>query len=284
MRLLAISDLHLGYAANRDVIAALPASPDDWLILAGDIGETLDHLRFAIETLRPRFARMVWVPGNHDLWTWPRDPCRLKGEARYLELVELCRAHDVLTPEDPYAAFDDRTIVAPLFLGYDYTFAPDGMSPTDARAWAAEAGIYCADEHWLGTAPYADMAAWCHARVAYTERRLAAVVAGKRLVLVNHYPLRRDLCRPLRIPRFSPWCGTRLTEDWHTRFPVDIVVSGHLHMPATDWRDGVRFEEVSLGYPNQWRRRARPPEAHLRVILPAPPAPATGFGGPFWHR
>lgn len=31
---------------------------------------------------------------------------------------------------------------------------------------------------------------------------------------------------------------------------------GHLHTPYTAWIDGVRFEEVSLGYHNQWPNAA----------------------------
>ncbi len=91
-------------------------------------------------------------------------------------------------------------------------------------------------------------------------------------MLVNHFPLRRDLAVLPAIPRFTIWCGTRRTEDWHTRFPVRAVVSGHLHIRATHWRDRVRFEEVSLGYPRHWQ-----PEQglapYLREILPGPPGP-----------
>ena len=36
------------------------------------------------------------------------------------------------------------------------------------------------------------------------------------------------------------------------------VVYGHLHIPRTTWYDGVRFEEVSLGYPREWRARGGP--------------------------
>jgi hypothetical protein len=36
------------------------------------------------------------------------------------------------------------------------------------------------------------------------------------------------------------------------------------------WYDGVRFEEVSLGYPREWQRRAAAP-AVPRQILPATP-------------
>ncbi|MYU48090.1 hypothetical protein GTV15_15710, partial [Streptomyces sp. SID7803] len=30
---------------------------------------------------------------------------------------------------------------------------------------------------------------------------------------------------------------------------------GHLHIPRTTWYDGVRFEEVSVGYPRERRQR-----------------------------
>ena len=91
------------------------------------------------------------------------------------------------------------------------------------------------------------------------------------LVIVNHFPLRQDLAVLPRIPRFSIWCGTRLTEDWHVRYRAQAVVYGHLHIRATHHRDGVRFEEASLGYPQNWDA-ARGVEPYLRQILPDPHA------------
>ncbi len=72
------------------------------------------------------------------------------------------------------------------------------------------------------------------------------------------------------------------TEDWHRRYRARLVISGHLHMRATDWRDGVRFEEVSLGYPRQWDAAKGAPH-YLRQVLPGPDAPAPD-AGPVWHR
>jgi hypothetical protein len=44
-------------------------------------------------------------------------------------------------------------------------------------------------------------------------------------------------------------------------------------MRGTPFRDRVRFEEVSLGYPRDWRRE-RGMQAYLREILPGPAASA----------
>lgn len=275
MRLLAISDLHLGIATNWEALVALPACPDDWLVLAGDIAERLERTREAFELLSPRFARLIWVPGNHDLWTMPDETCG-RGEAKYWALIELARRHGVVTPEDPYPLWTGPggpCLIAPLFLLYDYSFRPDDVPLDGVILWAEEQHSVCADELLLDPAPYPDRAAWCAERCRLTERRLEEAGADLPKVIVNHYPLRRDLIHIPRIPRFSPWCGTRLTENWHRRFNARVVVSGHLHTRRTDWRDGTRFEEVSLGYPRQWNR-AHGLTAYLREILPGPEAPA----------
>ena len=254
MTLWAISDLHVGFEANRRAVEALPAYPEDWLILGGDTGDTAAQLQLVLDVVTARFAQVIWVPGNHDLWTPRSWPDAKRGVAHYERLVAQCRNAGVATPEDPFLEWPEapRAVIAPCFTLYDYSFAPDGLSPAQAVAWAAADDVRCADEALLAPAPYDSREAWCAARVTYTEARLAAVPPGTPIVLVNHFPLRPDLAVLPRIPRFTIWCGTTRTADWHRRFPLAVVVSGHLHMRSTRWRDGVRFEEVSLGYPAQW--------------------------------
>ena len=178
----------MGYPENRELVAGLrPESASDWLLVAGDVGEFLADIEWALRVLSERFATVVWVPGNHDLWTHRREPVPLRGEHRYQRLAEL-----------------------------------DPELPT---------------------------------------------------ILVNHFPLVREPTLVLRYPVFSQWCGTTRTARWHVRFNAAAVVYGHLHIPRTAWYDGVRFEEVSLGYPREWRRRGRPP-LRPRQIFPAGPVPA----------
>lgn len=271
MKLWAISDLHVGFRENREVVTALTGAPDDWLILAGDLGETVQHLRWVFGVLRPRFRQLVWVPGNHELWTVPHAD-DLRGQAKYESLVALCREHGVLTPEDPYAFFDDghrRHCLAPLFTLYDHSFCPEGMTPEQARAWAMATGVDCVDAYLLHADPHKSLPAWCEARCAETERRLQQSCDSHPhpLVLINHFPLLGRMARLPRAPAMSIWCGTRRTDNWPQRFRASVVVTGHLHLPRTQRIDGIRFEEVSLGYPREWRRSARVAPT-LRQILP----------------
>lgn len=266
MKLLALSDLHLGHEANRLALAGVSDHPDDWLIVTGDVGETFAHMELAWRTLVPRFAKVFWTPGNHELWASPEGP---RGVARYDALVGLCRSFGVVTPEDPFETWagDGRTVIAPILTLYDYSFHPPEIDDADAVAWARESGVLCSDERLLSPDPFATRVEWCHARVGLTRARLDAIDADRPTVLVSHFPLRYDLARPPRIPRFSIWCGTMLTEDWGTRYRASVLVSGHLHLRSTLMRDGIRCEEVSLGYPREWSRD-RTFDSFLREILP----------------
>lgn len=272
MKLHAISDLHVSHGKNRELLQTLREHPGDWLIVGGDVGETEEELSFTLGVVTSRFQKVLWVPGNHELWTIPGNAGGLRGDAKYRRLVAICRAHGVLTPEDPYPLWPGegpRCVLAPLFLLYDYSFRPNHVPEHEALAWAMETGVVCMDEEVLHPDPYLSRKAWCEARCAWTAARLSEIPADCSTVLINHFPLRRDLAILPAIPRFSLWCGTRTTEAWHTRFRAVVVVSGHLHIRSTRWRDGVRFEEVSLGYPRHWSS-AYPIEHYLREILPGP--------------
>jgi 3',5'-cyclic AMP phosphodiesterase CpdA len=268
--LLAISDLHISHPENRLVLEGLRArAPGDWLIVCGDVGELAGDVEWGLGLLRERFATVIWAPGNHDLWSVPEDPLKLRGEERYRHLVDVCRRLGVLTPEDPYAVWrgpGGPATVAPLFVLYDYSFGTN-VAPTKAQALARAyaAGVVCSDELVLHPDPHPSREAWCRARVAESERRLAARDPRLPTVLVNHFPLRREPTLVLRHPEFAQWCGTERTSDWHLRYGAKAVVYGHLHIPRVTWHDGVRFVEVSLGYPRE--RRLRDARAPLRVVL-----------------
>jgi 3',5'-cyclic AMP phosphodiesterase CpdA len=273
--LFATSDLHVTHEGNREIVEGIrPRHDDDWLIVAGDVAESNDAIEWALGLLAGRFAKVIWAPGNHELWTVSRDPAAPRGAARYEQLVDLCRRLGVATPEDEYPVWEtaeESFVVAPLFLLYDYSFRTPGSTLDDAMEHAYSTGIVFTDEQVLFPDPFASRQEWCAHRVELTERRLAAVPDGMRTVLASHFPLHRGPTTMLRHQHLAMWCGTERTADWHLRFRAAVAVYGHLHIPVTLEYDGVRFEEVSLGYPREWRRRPTQPPDPLRAILPGDP-------------
>ncbi|EAT83159.1 hypothetical protein SNOG_09894 [Parastagonospora nodorum SN15] len=250
-RLWAISDTHLSFKANREALEKLLPHPNDDLILCGDVGESLEHCRIAFAKAKECFRRVWWVPGNHELYTMPaQKEAGARGEAKYLECVQVARQYGVLTPEDAFVLWEGEggpVLIAPIFTLYDYSFRPDHVKLEDALAWAREKDIEATDEHLLHPDPYSSS----------------------------------------RVPRFSLWCGTKKTEDWHTRFNAKIIISGHLHVRRTDFIDDTRFEEVSLGYPRQWQQcqdRGLDINDMLRNILPGPETPPDEQKGTIWRQ
>ncbi|EXJ95296.1 hypothetical protein A1O1_00416 [Capronia coronata CBS 617.96] len=297
MRLYAISDLHISYKHNREALDELAPHPEDSLIICGDVGERLEHLQEAFEIATDRFKQVFWVPGNHELYTLPGITTEddldkeLRGESKYQECVRVANEFGVITPEDEFVKWESEgnggpCIICPIFTLYDYSFRPPDVPRDKAVDWAMEENVYATDEALLHPDPYATRDAWCEQLVSKTEERLEAAAArGFPLVIINHWPLREDLVTIPSIPRFSIWCGTKKTQHWHTRFNAKVVVTGHLHVRRTDWIDGVRFEEVSLGYPRQWQAakdRGLNINDLLREILPGMDDP--GDGCTIWRR
>ena len=273
MRLWALSDLHLSHRTNWEALDSIPACPDDWLILAGDVCEGAGLLDRCFRKLTGKFRQIVWTPGNHELWTLPNAPDGLRGVALYRHLIEIARSHGVLTPEDPYPVFPHPAgpvVIAPLFLLYDYSFRPRHVPADQVLRWAAATDTVSTDEFLLHPDPYPDRASWCASRCQDASARLASCPAELPKVLINHFPLEEELAVLPRVPRFTPWCGTRLTRGWHRRFNACAVIYGHLHIRGLHWLDGVPFQEVSLGYPNQWSQ-TRGMAVYMREITIAKP-------------
>jgi 3',5'-cyclic AMP phosphodiesterase CpdA len=273
--LLATSDLHVSHDGNREVVERIrPLADGDWLIVAGDVADRVADIEWTLRLLRERFEKVIWAPGNHELWTVSRDEVQLRGVERYEHLIGLCRDLDVLTPEDEYPVWvgeDEELVVAPLFLLYDYSWRPTGTTLEQALELGRSSGVYCTDEIFLFPDPYPSRQAWFEDRLQLTQARLEQIPTDRRTVLVSHWPLNRLPTSILTYPLFAMWCGATRTEDWHLRYRAAVAVYGHLHIPVSFQVDGVRFEEVSLGYPREWRTRPQQPPDPIRRIDPADP-------------
>lgn len=249
----AVSDLHINSPGNREAVAEFvrPNHPADWLIVAGDVAEDADTVLGALRGLAERFETVIWVPGNHELYS--RGDDSLKGRNKYKYLVEGCRKIGVLTPEDPYVTFAGHTIV-PLFTLYDHSWRTSGTTPEEAIAAAEESSVVLTDHYAI--APFVDIPVWCRERLSYTVRRLSHVEGPT--ILINHWPLVREAMEKVVHQEIGLWSGTRHTQSWPRRYKATCVIYGHLHIPIDICVEDVTHAEVSLGYPRD-RERTLPP-------------------------
>ncbi len=76
----AVSDLHVTFPENQAIVDKLaPEHPEDWLIVTGDVADKIPDVVRAMEPLAQRFAKVIWVPGNHELFNRRTD--RINGKA-----------------------------------------------------------------------------------------------------------------------------------------------------------------------------------------------------------
>ena len=70
MRVFALSDVHVDYPENLEWVLGLSNIDyqNDVLILAGDVSDDLKKLELVFEALLGKFCKVLFVPGNHELW------------------------------------------------------------------------------------------------------------------------------------------------------------------------------------------------------------------------
>src|SRR4051812_46447398 len=93
MRVFAVSDIHIDYQENRNWLFGLSAEDyrEDILILAGDISDKLELLEQCFRSLSTKFLKVLFVPGNHELWV-SRDgiSSSIKKYQHICEMAEGC--------------------------------------------------------------------------------------------------------------------------------------------------------------------------------------------------
>ena len=72
MRVWATSDIHVDFPENLEWFNHLSAQDytEDILIIAGDVIHDPEILITVFRGLVKKFSKVLFVPGNHDLWLW----------------------------------------------------------------------------------------------------------------------------------------------------------------------------------------------------------------------
>lgn len=244
MRIFAISDVHVDYEVNARWLADLSKGEyrEDVLIVAGDVSDSLVRLEWALKALTSRFRRVMYVPGNHDLWVI-RDA---KHHTSLDKFEQICgvvaQSGASMQPQ-----VIDRVMIVPLHGWYDYSFgAPssellESWMDYHACRWPAHFEVPDVAAHFL--------------TLNQVPRRHAGT-----LISFSHFLPRIDLM-PSYIPRarrlIYPVLGSAKLEEQLRAMKPRIHVYGHSHVNRQIDIDDVTYINNAFGYPDETRIAAK---------------------------
>lgn len=239
MRVFALSDIHIDYSANARWIAALSIAEyqDDVLILAGDVSDTQSLLDWCLTTLAKRFKKVMFVPGNHELWV-VREDSQKNSLQKFDDVCAVVESAGASM--QPF--HDPGVSVIPLLGWYDYSF---GEPSQELRSmWMDYRSC-----RWPNGLTDRDIAA--HFATFNNDQSTAK---GDKVITYSHFLPRIDLM-PEFIPKAQrvlyPVLGSAQIEGQLRRLNPDIHVYGHSHVNRQVEIDGVSYINNAFGYPRE---------------------------------
>ena len=243
MRVFALSDIHVDYDVNERWVEKLSRSEhsNDVLILAGDISHSITRLQRCLSGLVVRFKKVLFVPGNHDLWVTPEDSCRDSIE-KFEKLRKVAeQSGSSMTPYHHGALS-----IVPLFAWYDFSFGTPDKELEDtwmdfrACQWPPLWNVADVTLHFLEMNKY--------------ER----VSENETIISFSHFLPRIDV-----MPRFDgirwllPVLGTIGLERKVRELRSAIHVYGHSHLNRRVLLDGTHYVNNAYGYPHETHLSAK---------------------------
>jgi|SRR5579864_3345238 len=241
MRVFAVSDLHIDYEMNARWVRSLSSVDylNDVLILAGDITDKRDLLEWCLTTLSRRFKRVLFVPGNHELWT-VRERSGKDSLQKFYEVIATVESSGA----SMHAFCESEVSIIPLLGWYDYSF---GEPSEELKST------------WMDYRT-------CRWPSGLTEKDIVAYFAAfnncqtwstaETIITYSHFLPRIDLM-PSFVPRAArllyPILGSDQLETQLRRFTPKIHVYGHSHLNCQTAIEGITYINNAFGYPSETR-------------------------------
>jgi len=236
MRVFLLSDLHIDYDVNRCWVSQLSSADyrEDILVLAGDVTDDLPALETCLRRLSAIFLKVLFVPGNHDLWVWRDRSCNSVQKFR-----QVCAVAGVCgISMEPFHC-GPLTIV-PLLGWYDFSFA--APEPRLLESWGDLRACV-----WPDAVELSDVSRYFCSK---NEANLA--LTNRMLISFSHFLPRIDLM-PAYIPHrwryLYPALGSVLLEEQIRTLKPDLHLYGHSHVNRRVTLEGVRYVNNAFGYP-----------------------------------
>ncbi len=238
MKVYTVSDIHIDYKKNRLWLHKLSKNEfiDDILILAGDISGNIRLIIETFEALKKRFAEVLYIPGNHDLWVQKDSGTNSLGNFSLIKKI----AQDYNVRMEP-AHFGPLSIV-PMFGWYDYSFG----EPSDQllRSWTDFSACKWPDDY--------EEDKITNYFTSINEEFLS--IKNEFVISFSHFMPRIDLM-PFYIPPdrqlLYPVLGSIKIEQQIRKLVPDIHIYGHSHLNMDTTKEEVKYINNAFGYPHE---------------------------------
>lgn len=274
--LYAISDTHCEAKPNMSWLEELPGSPEDTIILAGDIGVEISNLETALRLFVTKYKHVFYCFGNHECWISKhkfndsfekiaaiRSVCDSLGVRTKPALLEgtwivpiIGWYHTSWDAEPPLQVPDGSKLKreprAPDKMSNDYLYCRWGDYENGSDELARH--MDSLNEAW---------GAWPLPEELLAEARRVPGERAHPIVTFSHFLPRNELFLEKRMsmePNLSKLIGGNWIRDRVDQLRPDIHVFGHTHMCWDMHLDGVRYMSWPLGMPEEryWRAMAYP--------------------------
>lgn len=238
MRIFAVSDIHIDYKDNYNWLLNLSTLDyrEDILLLAGDITDNLTLLEECFVHLNKIFYKVVFVPGNHELWL--RAESEKTSIDKFTAIIKLAGEIGIHTQ-----SFSEGAVtIIPLLSWYDLSFGP--VDDDTASIWADFR--HCV---WPPEWSLSDVTAYF-----LSQNTLSPQEKENTVISFSHFlpwiELMPDFI-PERHRKIFPLLGSQKLGKQIDTIKPDIHVYGHSHINQNKYINGVRYINNALGYPSE---------------------------------
>lgn len=251
LRIFVTSDLHVDQHGNISWCDRISSTAfrNDILIVAGDVGDTANAVKICMRKLSPKFRRVFYCAGNHDLWIrpdtsdeYPDSICKLFSLENLCETTGQERGSVTMRPMEVARG----VFVVPLNSWYHYTFdtyhpKPGGLLYDKFCKWPVNVDDVA--EYMLA------LNGW---RLNAVEKRIEEVrKEGLEPVVISfsHFLPRVELPYPhgCDTTEMAKAVGCLELEDQVARLGSQVHVYGHTHING-DGPCGVNSERRYVQY------------------------------------
>jgi len=260
MKIRVLSDLHL----ECDEPELIPHADADLVILAGDIHNHAQGLRWAAETFDGAVP-VVYVPGNHEYYDgeFGALEAAMKDAATSVDNVHFLNNATLVDPQGQW-----RVLGTTLWTDFDLYGTSDethGAAIAGAErvmldyrgliqvTWTATGNDTVLQDNTPRNLTPADTIALHQRAVAWLESELQKPFEGKTIVVTHHGPHRRSLAERYADDLVSAGFISHLPSL--VREPVALWVHGHTHTAFDYVENGTRVVCNPRGYIDRRTRR-----------------------------